>query len=135
VRAGADLVIAAGGDGTASEVVSGILGAGLGGYAEVALLPLGTGGDLARTLGLAGSVDDAITRIRARKGAKGSTPAARIFVARAGREITTHFINIRESRRLGLVTQLVNEHPRPLVGACRSSSAPCAQSRAGSPQP
>ncbi|AUX41767.1 hypothetical protein SOCE26_031900 [Sorangium cellulosum] len=50
VEAGADLVVAAGGDGTINEIVQG-----LGPYrdrARLALLPLGTGNDLARTLGV-----------------------------------------------------------------------------------
>ena len=115
VRAGAELVIAAGGDGTASEVVSGILGAGLGGYAEVALLPLGTGGDLARTLGLVGSIDDAIARIA--RGKVRPIDAGRAnFVARDGREITTHFVNIASLGVSGLVTQLVNEAPKTFGG-------------------
>ena len=115
VRAGADLVIAAGGDGTASEVVSGILGAGLGGYAELALLPLGTGGDLARTLGLTGSLDDAIARI-ARGKARPIDAGRANFVARDGREIATHFVNIASLGVSGLVTQLVNEAPKRFGG-------------------
>lgn len=115
VRAGAELVIAAGGDGTASETVAGILGAGLGGYAEVALLPLGTGGDLARTLGTAGSIDDAIARIAAGKSRPIDAGSA-CFTTRDGREIATHFVNIASLGISGLVTQLVNEAPKMLGG-------------------
>jgi diacylglycerol kinase (ATP) len=52
VADGADLVIAAGGDGTANEVVNGLLTAQEAGLplATFALLPAGTGGDLVRTL-------------------------------------------------------------------------------------
>ncbi len=50
--AGYDLLIAAGGDGTLNEVVNGIL---MGSCdARVGVLPLASGGDFARTLGLAG---------------------------------------------------------------------------------
>jgi len=42
VRAGMERVLVAGGDGTLNEVASGLLGAGLGGYAQVGILPLGT---------------------------------------------------------------------------------------------
>jgi diacylglycerol kinase (ATP) len=115
VRAGAELVIAAGGDGTASEVVAGILGAGLGAYTEVAMLPLGTGGDLGRTLGIASSLDDAIARIAAGKSRPIDAGQAR-FVARDGREIATHFVNIASLGLSGLVTQLVNEAPKTLGG-------------------
>ena len=115
VRAGAEVVIAAGGDGTTSEVVAGILGAGLGSYAELALLPLGTGGDLARGLGLAGSLDDAIVRIA--NGKSRPIDAGRAtFTTRDGRELTTHFINIASLGVSGLVTQLVNDAPKTFGG-------------------
>ena len=115
VRAGAEVVIAAGGDGTASEVVAGILGAGLGAYAEVALLPLGTGGDLARGLGLAGSLEDAIARIASGKSRRIDAGRAR-FTTREGRELTTHFLNIASLGVSGLVTQLVNDAPKTFGG-------------------
>lgn len=53
VRAGADVVVAAGGDGTLNHVVNGI-GRVRGGFARVTLgvLPLGTGNDFARTIGV-----------------------------------------------------------------------------------
>jgi diacylglycerol kinase family enzyme len=62
VRAGVERVIVAGGDGTLSEVVTGLLSADLGGYAKVGVLPLGTGGDFTRTLGASNEIDAAIER-------------------------------------------------------------------------
>jgi YegS/Rv2252/BmrU family lipid kinase len=115
VRAGAELVVAAGGDGTASEVVAGLLGAGLGGYAEVAFLPLGTGGDLARTIGTGGPVEPVIARIAEGKSVPIDAGRAR-FVARDGSELATHFVNIASLGVSGLVTQLVNEAPKALGG-------------------
>lgn len=50
IRHGFRRVLAVGGDGTFNEVVNGVLSADAG--AEVGLLPLGTGNDFARTLGL-----------------------------------------------------------------------------------
>lgn len=47
---GHDRVIAVGGDGTVQEVVNGLLAAG--GVVEVGIVPVGTGNDLARSLGL-----------------------------------------------------------------------------------
>ncbi len=59
---GLDLIVAAGGDGTLSDVMQGVLGS----SAALAVLPMGTGNDFARTLNLS-SVDSAIEAIRAGK--------------------------------------------------------------------
>ena len=115
VRAGVELVIAAGGDGTASEVAAGLLGADLARYAEIALLPLGTGGDLLRGLGLSRDVDAAIAGI-----AQGKTrrlDAGRVaFRDRDGRAAETYFVNIASLGVSGLVTDLVNRAPKQLGG-------------------
>lgn len=57
---GMDLVVAVGGDGTVREVASGTLAAG--GQVPVALIPLGTGNDFARQMGL-GDVPGAIAAL------------------------------------------------------------------------
>ncbi|MCA9509364.1 MAG: diacylglycerol kinase family lipid kinase [Myxococcales bacterium] len=49
---GAVAVLAAGGDGTLSEVVAGVLAAGAAETVALGLVPLGTGGDYPRTLGI-----------------------------------------------------------------------------------
>jgi YegS/Rv2252/BmrU family lipid kinase len=49
IRAGADRVVAVGGDGTMQEVVNGIIGAGGG---TLGVVPVGRGNDLARSLGI-----------------------------------------------------------------------------------
>jgi diacylglycerol kinase (ATP) len=55
-ESGADVVVACGGDGTVNGVVTGIAGFGC----ALGLMPLGTGDDLARTLGLAGDLPLAV---------------------------------------------------------------------------
>ncbi len=67
---GFDLVIAAGGDGTASEVADGLLKsfAEGGGKVELGLLPCGTGIDFARGLGLTDDFATSIRRMAASKG-------------------------------------------------------------------
>src|SRR5438876_1101736 len=56
-----DLIVSAGGDGTLNEVVNGIA---LGGCkAALGVLPLGTGNDFARTLGVSNDLDAGINQI------------------------------------------------------------------------
>ncbi len=72
---GADLVVAAGGDGTANEVVNGLMTASEPGSGEgapvgpedcpvLAVVPLGTGNDLARSLGMPVDLDEALEALR-----------------------------------------------------------------------
>lgn len=115
VRAGVELVVVAGGDGTLSETAAGLLGAGLERYAEVAPLPLGTGGDFARGLGVLRDLDAAIARIAG--GQAHRLDAGRIsFVDLAGRPTSTYFVNIASVGISGLVTRLVNDAPKTLGG-------------------
>jgi YegS/Rv2252/BmrU family lipid kinase len=115
VRAGVELVIVACGDGTLSETASGLLGAGLARYAELAPLPLGTGGDFVRGLGLPAGLDAAIERIAAAKAHR--FDAGRISLQdRSGRPLTTYFVNIASTGVSSLVTELVNQAPKGLGG-------------------
>jgi YegS/Rv2252/BmrU family lipid kinase len=86
--AGCDLLIVAGGDGTLNEVVNGIL---MGSSdTRIGVLPLASGGDFARTLGLAGlepavnalAAGDSrrIDAFRARFRGPGGAPAERCFL-------------------------------------------------------
>ncbi len=115
VRAGVGLLVVAGGDGTTSEAAAGLLGAGLAGYAELAPLPFGTGGDFARGLGLGRDLDAAIDAIV--RGEKRTIDAGRVsFRGRDGGETTVHFVNIASFGLSGLVTELVNRAPKALGG-------------------
>jgi diacylglycerol kinase (ATP) len=58
VRDGADLVVAAGGDGTLNEVVNGLSDDF--GKARLGLLPLGTGNDFARSIGVPNDLEGAL---------------------------------------------------------------------------
>jgi YegS/Rv2252/BmrU family lipid kinase len=115
VRAGVERIVVAGGDGTTSEVVSGLLSAGLEKYAEVGLLPLGTGGDLARTLEVPRDLDAAIARLVHGASRRLDAGHAR-FRDRAGRESSTHFANIASFGVSGLTTELVNRTTKAFGG-------------------
>jgi YegS/Rv2252/BmrU family lipid kinase len=104
-----------GGDGTTSEVVSGVLGAGLGERTCIGLVPCGTGGDLPRTLGIPADHDEAIARLVAGKTRRLDAGRVR-FRDRAGREATAYFLNITSIGLSGLVTELVNSAPKALGG-------------------
>jgi diacylglycerol kinase (ATP) len=60
IREGATRLVVVGGDGTVHEVADGLLRSGLGDSAELAVLPLGTGKDFARSLRIPSRLGDAI---------------------------------------------------------------------------
>ncbi len=114
-RAGVERLVVAGGDGTTSEVVTGLLAAGLGDAVQIALLPLGTGGDLARALGVPRDVDAALERIASGSPRRVDAGRARLRVA-DGSTRETFFLNVASAGLSGLVTALVNEAPKHLGG-------------------
>jgi YegS/Rv2252/BmrU family lipid kinase len=115
VRSGVERVVVAGGDGTLSEVVTGLLSAGLGDYATVGLLPVGTAGDFARGLGEPRDLDAAIDRL-----AEGRTlrvDAGRATYCCDGREaVTSYFMNIASLGLSGDVAEWVNRSGKALGG-------------------
>lgn len=62
-RAGRELIVACGGDGTINETVNGIVEAGAG-TTELGVLPSGTGGDFRRTLGIPPQTAEAARALR-----------------------------------------------------------------------
>ena len=110
---GCRLVIAAGGDGTASEVADGLLLARREGVknTELALLPCGTGSDFARGFGLP---RDAAGLLRHIAGAKSrQIDVGRIsFVDDHGALSSRHFINIASLGLSGVTVRAVNADKR-----------------------
>ncbi len=115
VRAGVERVIVAGGDGTLSEVVTGLLSADLGGYARIGILPLGTGDDFIRTLGASREIDAAIERL-----AEDQTriiDAGRVtYRASDGRQADRYFANVASLGLSALVDRFVNPKTKILSG-------------------
>ena len=114
-ESGVERLISAGGDGTASEVASGLLASGRAHAVELGLLPLGTGGDLARTLGLSRSPAQAIAAL-----ARGHTrwiDAGRVdYLDRDGEPAVSHFLNVGSFGISGLTDQYVERSPRIFGG-------------------
>lgn len=114
-RAGIERIVVAGGDGTLSEVTSGLLDAGLGDVVEIGLLPLGTGGDFPRSLGLPRDLEAAIACIAA--GSRRRVDAARIrAIDTQGREVATHFVNVMSAGISGFIVEGVRNTTRVLGG-------------------
>jgi diacylglycerol kinase (ATP) len=96
IRKGRDVIIAAGGDGTLNEVINGI-GENLG-DARVGLIPLGTGNDFARSIGVPTDLDEAINVIAA-----GETRA--VDLVRVTSDEVRYFVNVSAGGFSGLVDE------------------------------
>lgn len=110
---GCGLVIAAGGDGTASEVADGLLLARREGVkaAELALLPCGTGSDFARGFGLPRDLAGLFSHIAGARGRR--IDVGRIsFVDDHGALASRHFINIASLGLSGVTVRAVNADRR-----------------------
>jgi YegS/Rv2252/BmrU family lipid kinase len=124
LREGADTVVAVGGDGSINEVMNGFFepvgdvdqdpvpvraGAALG------IIPLGTGGDLIRSLGIP---RDPIAAARALAAASPKTvDVGRVrYVDHEGRGALRHFVNVASFGIAGLVDKYVNESRKTLHG-------------------
>jgi len=91
-----DLVVSAGGDGTLNEVVNGIARENC--KAALGVLPLGTGNDFARTLGVPINLDPAIEQIMA-----GKTRA--IDLVRVTSDCIRYFVNVSSGGFSGVVDE------------------------------
>lgn len=96
IRKSCDLIVAAGGDGTLNEVINGIKEKA--GRTRVGLLPLGTGNDFARTIGMPIDLDAALEVLRA-----GKTRA--IDLVRVTSDEVRYFLNVSAGGFSGLVDE------------------------------
>jgi YegS/Rv2252/BmrU family lipid kinase len=114
VRAGAELVVAVGGDGTASEVIDGLAQERRDPAPLFGFIPRGTGSDLRRTLGLPEDLDGAA---RALSGSRELVcDLGRVaFSDGEGRPRERHFANVAGCGIAGVVSAAVNRGPK-LVG-------------------
>jgi len=98
IRAGCDYVIAAGGDGTLNEVVNGIASPRRAREICVGIVPLGTGNDFARSLGLPGTLEENIEILRSKQ-------TAPIDLVRVRSDRTRYFVNVSTGGFSGLVNE------------------------------
>ncbi|MCW6169066.1 MAG: diacylglycerol kinase family lipid kinase [Thermoplasmatales archaeon] len=95
-----DVVVSCGGDGTLNEVVNGTIGTGI----NLAVLPIGTGSDFGKTLGIRNALDF----LKAIK--NGKTRAVDVLAAQFSNHGKRYFINILEIGFGAEIMNFVNSH-------------------------
>jgi diacylglycerol kinase (ATP) len=111
--AGYERLLVGGGDGTASEIATGLLGAGRNEDVTLGFLPLGTGGDLLRTLGVPRSLAGALAILR--EGKAREIDAGRLdYTDDDGQAAQTFFVNETSAGLAGLVAQRVTRATKAL---------------------
>lgn len=112
-RAGYERLLVGGGDGTAREVVTGVLEAGRAAETLIGFLPLGTGGDLLRTLGIPRTLGGALEVIR--RDARRQIDAGRLeYTDPSGARAHSFFANETSVGLAGLVASLVTSATKSL---------------------
>lgn len=110
LRAGAERVIALGGDGTINEVANGFFedGKPLAPGAALGIVPYGTGGDFRKTVQIPKDLDDAVAVVAGDR--RRTIDVGRLDHATAGDGTGTRmFVNIASFGMSGVVDRLVNE--------------------------
>jgi YegS/Rv2252/BmrU family lipid kinase len=122
LKAGHDLIVAVGGDGTVNEVVNGFFQPARPGEpskpvrtsAALAMLPRGTGGDLRRSMGLDRNLDHCAARLA---GERGAVDVGRVdYVADDGSAASRYFINVGEVGVGAKVVDIANRSSKRLGG-------------------
>ncbi len=113
VRSGVGGLVVGGGDGTLSEVVTGVLDARLGNEVEIGFLPLGSGCDLARSVGLPREISRSLELLA--HGERRTLDAGRVkFMGRDGTPGSFCFINETSFGLSGLTVDWMNRFGRRL---------------------
>jgi YegS/Rv2252/BmrU family lipid kinase len=112
--AGERLVVAVGGDGTASEVVDGLLHSARR-ESAFGFIPRGTGGDFRRALGIPGTVEGAVRALK--EGREAAIDLGRLeFTGHDGRPAVRHFANVASCGVSAEVAARVNRSSKRLGG-------------------
>ena len=114
VAGGATSLVAVGGDGTAHEVVNGLAMAGAGGQVELALIPLGTGMDLARSLRIPKRFDDALEVVR--NGRPSTVDIGRATYTTEDGEAQAYFVKFAGAGISGAIAARANRTTKALGG-------------------
>jgi diacylglycerol kinase (ATP) len=107
VEQGYDLVVAAGGDGTINEVVNGL--ARDWSQATLGVIPLGTGNDFCRTIGMPGEVSQAVETLL-----RGESHAVDVICVDS--DATCYFVNVSAGGFSGLVDERLTDEMKAAWG-------------------
>ncbi|MEJ7617648.1 MAG: YegS/Rv2252/BmrU family lipid kinase, partial [Pyrinomonadaceae bacterium] len=118
-KAGRELIVACGGDGTINEVAGGILESGT--DAELGILPSGTGGDFRRSLAIPARAADAARALRKSRVVQIDIGKVTCRGARSGVDESRFFINVASCGIAGEVVKHVKREPSRWIPAQRSS--------------
>src|SRR4029077_14914054 len=99
LRMKSDLVAVVGGDGTLNEVVNGL--ANRAHQTRIGIVPMGTGNDFARSLGLPSSLEENIDILKA------AAKTARVDLVRVKSRRTRYFVNVSAGGFSGLVDKKI----------------------------
>lgn len=115
-KRGARLVVCVGGDGTFNEMVNGVMNCArtVRVLPEVALIPIGTGSDLSRTLGITKGFRQAVDVIADRK--TRSIDVGRIELSMRDQKRLRYFANVLDIGLGGQVVQIANRMPKNIGG-------------------
>jgi diacylglycerol kinase (ATP) len=114
VEGGAERLVVVGGDGTVHEIVDGLMKASLADLAELALLPLGTGKDFARSVRIPSRMDAAIDV--ARGGRLRTIDVGRATYTTEAGEAVAYFANFAGAGISGAIARRANGTTKALGG-------------------
>ena len=109
IKINCDVIAVAGGDGTLNEVVNGL--ANVGRRTRIGIIPLGTGNDFARTLGLPNSIEENIDIV---KSAAKTVPVDLVRVTSKRR--TRYFVNVSAGGFSGMVDKKITRRVKRAWG-------------------
>lgn len=113
VKEGAQLVVAAGGDGTLGEVLNGLMGSG----AKLGILPMGTGNDFARCIGIGTKLEFALEMLK--RGSFRATDVGKVEIGGQSR----FFLNVAGAGFDSRVAARINEHRPRILAKLGGTSA------------
>jgi YegS/Rv2252/BmrU family lipid kinase len=107
-------IVCVGGDGTFNEIVNGILQHKRAGLPELALIPVGTGSDFARTINMSRDIDEAVSVLL--HGASRLCDVGKVTFRDQNHQWVRYFINVFDMGLGGKVVRIANRIPKNLGG-------------------